>query len=126
MNSWQKTNEVWFGDTFARSSVTACCNAELAYDSAIGGDTTCITGKEIKWDDNNSIAFACSNQAALDGLCSYDNLYMATKADVDTVSDRLHSLQAQIDDLKKKLETKKENSELRSALKTLHYKREVE
>ena len=45
---------------------------------------------------------------------------------VDTVSDKLQDLQAQINALKKNLEKPKVTDGLRSALKTLQYKREVE
>ena len=124
MATWKKANEAYFGDTFDRS--IASCSAEIAYDTALDSDCTSI--KTINWNDS-SVAMACNEAAIskgrLDSLCNCGNAY-ATKIDVETVNNRFYELQAQIDELKKKLETKKENLELRSALKTLHYKREVE
>lgn len=122
MAEWKKTNEVWFGDSFNRDSVL--CSADIAYDTALDSDCTGI--KAISW-DSNSATLTCNNIAVNQGILDSIgyNTY-ATKTDIDTVSDRFTDLQAQINDLKKKLETKKECSKLRSALKTLHYKREVE
>lgn len=122
MATWQKTGTAWFGDTFNRDM--ALCNAEIAYDAALDSDYTSV--KAINWNGSDSATatatLTCNDVAAIgqDGLsiCGYNNNY--------ATMDNLYELQAQINDLKKKLETKKENSELRSALKTLHYKREVE
>ena len=121
MAEWKKTNEAYFGDSFNRDSVLACCDANsLNYG---------LASKGISWNDCISTAVSCNNAAITKS--TPDELYgycdtLAINASIDTVSDRFYDLQAQINDLKKKLETKKECSELRSALKTLHYKREVE
>ena len=117
MATWRKTNEAWFGDTFDRN--TMLCNAEIAYDTALNSDYTVAKG--INWNDSSE---AVISKGVLDSFCNYGNAYAISET--DTVSDRFYELQAQIDELRKKLETKKEDSELRSALKTLHYKREVE
>lgn len=118
MNTWKKTNEAWFGDTFDRG--ITLCNGELAYDTALNSDCTAI--KAIGLDNNNAVTLACNDMVVGKG----SNYAISANANVDTMRDRFNELQAQIDDLKKKLENKKENSELRSALKTLHYRREVE
>lgn len=125
MATWKRANEAYFGDTFDRD--VTLCNAAIAYDTASDSDCTAI--KAINWNDNNTATFTCNdvviNKETSDSLYNCVKAY-AIKSDVETVSDRLYELQAQINDLKKNLEMKKENSELRSALKTLHYKREVE
>lgn len=125
MAIWKKANEAYFGDTFDRG--IALCNAEIAYDTAL--DSDCTSRKEINWNDS-SVAMACNeaviSKGTLDSLCNCGNAYVTKIENVETVNNRFYELQTQIDELKKKLETKKENSELRSALKTLHYKREVE
>ena len=124
MATWEKTGTAWFGDTFNRDM--ALCNAEIAYDAAL--DSDCTSVKAINWNgsDSATATLTCNtvaiDQNRLEGACSGYTI----NANVDIISNRFNELQAQINDLKKKLETKKENSELRSALKTLHYKREVE
>lgn len=124
MATWKKANEAYFGDTFNRDMML--CSAEIAYDTALDSDYTAV--KAINWNDSNSATLTCNevvvNQDILDGICG--STYAITTANVDTMRDRFDELQVQIDELKKKLETKKENSGLRLALKTLHYKREVE
>ena len=121
MAEWKKTNEAYFGDSFNRDSVLACCDA--------GSSDYGSVSKGISW--NNCISTTASCNSAAITKSTPDELYgycdaLAINASIDTVSDKFYELQAQIDDLKKKLETRKEYSELRSALKTLHYKREVE
>lgn len=110
MAEWKKTNEAWFGDTFNRDSTL--CSAENIHATDDG-----IAAKAINWNYDGQYGINTLNE-----LCNY----AATVNDVETVSNKFDKLQMQIDDLKKKLETRKEYSELRSALKTLHYKREVE
>ena len=125
MATWKKANEAYFGDTFNRD--VTLCSGEIAYDVAL--DSDCSATKAINWNNNNTVTLTCSDavisKETLDNLCGYGNAY-AINANIDTITDRFYELQAQINELKKKLETKKENSELRSALKTLSYKREVE
>lgn len=117
MATWEKTGTAWFGDTFNRDMTL--CSTEIAYDAAL--DSNCTSVKAINWNGSDSATVTCNTAAidrdVLDSICGYNNY--ATK-------DSLYELQVQINDLKKKIETKKECSELRSALKTLHYKREVE
>ena len=119
MATWQKTGTAWFGDTFNRDMTL--CNAEIAYDTAL--DSNCTSVKAINWNgsDSTTATLTCNaatiDQDVLNSICGWNSYAM---------KDNLYELQEQINNLKKKLETKKENSELRSALKTLHYKREVE
>lgn len=108
--SWKKTNEAWFGDTFDRSGV-----ATMAYNCA----------------DNAAYTYAtatCDSAPASKGiskLCINGDTY-EIKADVSSVTNRVDELQAQIDALKENYVPKTVRNDLRSALKTLHYKREVE
>lgn len=111
MAEWKKTNEAYFGDSFNRDS-TLCSAANIH--ATVDDD---VATKAINWNYDGHYGINTLNE-----LCNY----AATMTDVETVSNKFDELQAQIDDLKKKLETRKEYSELRSALKTLHYKREVE
>lgn len=127
----EKANEAYFGDTFNRDIALCSCSAEIAYDTALDSDCTSI--KAINWNDSGVATLACNEAAiskgTLDSLCNYGNAYAINtnvESESEIVSNRFYELQAQIDELKKRLETKKENLELRSALKTLHYKREVE
>lgn len=114
MAAWEKTNEAWFGDTFDRSSTIACYNTEGKHLF----DDCCISGCDLSYSPDiytkadNSVGYTVAKSASIN--------------QVDSLSDKIRYIQAQINDLKKNLETKKEYSELRSALKTLHYKREVE
>lgn len=115
--SWKKTNEAWFGDTFDRSGVSAMaynCSA----DSAISADNTVYTYGTA----------TCDSALASKGiskLCINGDTY-EIKADVSSITNRVNELQEQIDDLKKNYVSKTARDDLRSALKTLHYKREVE
>lgn len=116
--AYKKTNEAWFGDSFNRDGTITAYNcaisslsgepldslATVTADCAIGSDYTVASVKgDIGW--NNTIAISSS---------------------VDTLVDRLEVLQTQLDDLKKNFVPKKGAHELRSALKTLKYKREIE
>ena len=122
MAIWKKANEAWFGDTFNRDAML--CSGEIAYDTALDSD---CTAAKVSWNDNNAITSTCNgleiNKDALEQVCG--NTYKIADS-INITRDRFDELQAQINELKEKLETKKENLELRSALKTLHYKREVE
>ena len=119
MNSWKKTNEAYFGDSFDRSGITACLNNvtyDSAIDAAIKGATTTANCSVSSFDDLVDYVKADS------GISSkWDEI--STKADISTLQDQFSRLQAQIDDLKKSYTA---TTKLRSALKTLQYKREVE
>lgn len=130
MATWKKTNEAWFGDTFDRDTTLcsyttdgvglssngsiAACNAyipmgELTYASGSNSNAESIFTVAKGTDGINSTKL-CVDDLAINGKC-------------ESITDKLQQLQAQIDALKKRPIV---ISELRSALKTLHYKREVE
>lgn len=123
MATWEKTNEAWFGDTFDRSSTIACYNTEEKH-LCDGHISTCDLGYSP--DSYTKASITCDLANTADNIVGYAIAKSASVNPVESLSDKIKDIQAQIDDLKKNLETKKENSELRSALKTLHYKREVE
>lgn len=123
MATWKKTNEAWFGDTFDRSSTTACYNAEGKH-LCDGRISTCDLSYSP--DSYTKASITCDLANTADNIVGYAIAESASVNPVESLSDKIKDIQAQIDDLKKNLETKKENSELRSALKTLQYKREVE
>lgn len=115
--SWKKTNEAWFGDTFDRSGVSAMAY-NCSVDSAINADNTVYTYAATTCDSapvSKSISKICLNGDTFE-----------IKADVSSITNKVDELQAQIDDLKKNYVPKTVRDDLRSALKTLHYKREVE
>lgn len=118
MATWKKTNEAWFGDTFDRSSTVACYNTEEKH-LCDGRISTCDLSYSP--DSYTKASITCDLANKVDTI-----VQNASVNPVESLSDKIKDIQAQIDDLKKNLETKKENSELRSALKTLQYKREVE
>lgn len=117
--SWKKTNEAWFGDTFDRSGVSAMaynCSA----DSAIGADNLAYTYTTATCDSAPAPV-----SKGISKICLNGDTY-EIKADVTSITNRVDELQAQIDDLRKNYVPKTVRDDLRSALKTLRYKREVE
>lgn len=124
MTTWEKTNEAWFGDTFDRPSTIACYTAEGKH-LFNGRVSACDLSYSPDSYTEASITCDLAN-AANDDSIGYTVAKRASISQVDSLSDKIRNIQAQVNDLKKKLETKKEYSELRLALKTLHYKREVE
>ena len=130
MAAWKKTNEAWFGDTFDR-------NATLCYATTDGSNyATNIKGIDLS--NSGDVTFTCdafipsektyTGYAVAKGqtgchevkICVDD---IEVKGEFESITNKLHELQAQIDALKRRQMV---TSELRSALKTLHYKREVE
>lgn len=123
--SYRKTNEAWFGDTFNRDPVYCYATADVAENSV--NDTSYV----IKGLNNNSATFTCNNVAVNDSLlneltgriAATDKISItATK---DELEDSLSKISARIDALEQTILTKKSSSDLRSALKTLNYKREI-
>jgi len=119
MDTWKKTNEAWFGDTFDRASI-------CAYNSAT---TDAVNGVSVTKGVDNNAVFTCTNTNNWDnatllvgnnGEIAYKDY--AVKSDVDSICSQLKKLQEQIDELKVRSMV---TSNLRSALKTLQYKREV-
>ena len=125
MAAWEKTNEAWFGDTFDRGT-TLCYTTEDGnhYDMLVK-NLTMSSSQITDKDSYGEVTFTCDLANMADST-GYTVAKSASINQVDSLSDKIRDIQAQINDLKKNLETKKEYSELRSALKTLHYKREVE
>lgn len=124
----KKTNEAWFADTFNRPSTIACyaVDGTKLFDGAISTrdlsyGVDCATEADITC----SVSASANNEYALaKGATNYTpSVEFIVR---DEMSNAISSLQAQIDDLRQRLETKTASDELRSALKTLHYKREVE
>lgn len=109
---YNKADEHWFADSFNRDDTL--CSYVTAYDSAIsidGAATSAIaTSKGVT--GINNISF---------GDCTYK----IQDSRVDDVQSSIARLQAQIDDLKKNYVAKKGADELRLALKTLNYTREL-
>ena len=129
MASHIRTGEAWFGDSFDRNIVlgpgelnftTAACSMDMDTLSKLTGycnnDTYTITADCANGSDSTVYALAKGS--------SNENIVSITA--VDTLSDRLDAIMAQVDALKQNFVPKKGAYELRSALKTLSYKREVE
>lgn len=131
--AWKKQEDAYFADTFDRDALM--CSIDCAIDA------NKAVPKSISI-DSSGLSFTMPNVRCYDTLNEVTG-YVATTADntgnwtlsscdtagvsiVDTVSDKLQDLQAQINVLKKNLEKPKVTDGLRSALKTLQYKREVE
>ena len=112
MATMKKTNEAWFGDTFNRDVTLCYATEDESNYNTILKSLAMSSPQIIDKDACGEVTFTIAKNASVN--------------QVDSLSDKIRDIQAQIHDLRKSLETKKENSELRSALKTLHYKREVE
>lgn len=125
MATWQKTNEAWFGDTFNRDATLCYATADGSNHEMLVKSLAMSSPQIIDKDAYGEVTFTCdlANMADSIGYAIGKN---ASVSQVESLSDKIRDIQAQINNLREKLETKKENSELRSALKTLHYKREVE
>lgn len=93
----KKANEAYFADVFNRPTTLAYCSAD-GYDIAPDYDYTAIMSKGI----NSSVS------------CTIDDV----KGDIGAILTRLA-------DLESKVEKKNARDDLRSALKTLNYTREL-
>lgn len=128
MATWKKTNEAWFGDTFDRDA-TLCSYTIDGVDLSSNSDfATCNAyipmGEMTYASGSNSQAESAYTVAkGIYGINSVQSCVDSLEAKFEPITDKLKQLQAQIDSLKKRPVV---TSELRSALKTLHYKREVE
>ena len=125
MNNWKKANEAWFGDTFNRDTTLSYTTEDGSNYDMLVKSLTMSSPQIIDKDSLGEVTFTCDLANAADDI-GYAVAKNASVNQVENLSNKFEELQAQINDLKKKLEMKKECSELRSALKTLHYKREVE
>lgn len=118
---YKKTNEAWFGDTFNRDSTYCYATADVAADTAY----------TVKGLSNNSATFTCNNvtvnDSLLSGLTGGTSITDAISIAVtkDELEDKISEIKARIDALEQTISTKKSGSDLRSALKTLNYKREI-
>lgn len=123
--AWKKQGDAYFADTFDRDALMCSMDAAFpnCYDSvgisSVCGATSGSIGSIGEW----TVAKGVNSHSEGD-ICYVNNV--ATMSEIDTVSDKLKDLQAQINALKKNLEKPKVTDGLRSALKTLQYKREVE
>ena len=127
MDNWIKANEAYFGDTFNRDA-TLCSytidGVDLSSDSNIATCSAYIPRGEMTYAKANAenaytIAKGVNGISTME-LCVDD---LKVNEQFESITDKLKQLQVQIDALKKRQII---TSELRSALKTLHYKREVE
>ena len=113
-----ETEEVWLGDSFERNNTIA--TAYCSYDNALACDSTALTASSVTKGTVDGVI----NKIALNGknyTIGVDTFEL--ESTVSTLTDRLSQLEAQINTLKKHQTV---TSELRLALKTLQYKREVE
>ena len=122
-----RTGEAWFGDSFDRNialgsgelSFTANNCTMDSFTPLVGycdSGTYTMTADCAKGSDSTTYALAnCENIKGIVGIEA-----------VDSLTDRLDAVVAQVDALKQNFVPKKGAYELRSALKTLRYKREVE
>ena len=124
MAAWQKTNEAWFGDTFDRDATL--CSYTVDGVKLNSTDKAMACNAYIPMD---AITYASGSTSHAESACTA-TMGITMQSHIDTleakfepITESLKQLQAQIDALKKRLMV---NTELRSALKTLHYKREVE
>lgn len=128
---YKKTNEAWFGDSFNRPYTVACysakgdevmkgyikdCNLSLSADSATEVDCTFDLATGL-----SNTVYGTASTSGGDLCCSE-----AVEAATVSLTTELKKIQAQIDDLKKNMVPKTHVTQLRSALKTLSYKREIE
>lgn len=128
MNSWKKTNEAYFGDSFNRSISLGPDGVSFTVNNCnINTDTLATVSGYC---DNYTVASAdcaltsdCADFAIAKDVQGISGISISS---VDTLSDRLNELSAQIDDLKQNFVPKKGANKLRQALYTLQYKREVE
>ena len=125
MAAWEKTNEAWFGDTFDRGATLRYTTEDGNIYDMLVKNLTMSSSPIIDKDSYGEVTFTCDLANTADST-GYTVAKSASINQVDSLSDKIRDIQAQINDLKKNLETRKECSELRLALKTLHYKREVE
>lgn len=123
-----RTGEAWFGDSFDRnialgpgelSFTVNNCAVTDAWKELAGycdSGTYTITADCAKGLDSTAYALAkCDNSKDIVSINA-----------VNSLTDRLDAVVAQVDALKQNFVPKKGAHELRSALKTLNYKREVE
>lgn len=105
-----EVENIWCGDSFDRDSAICAYNV-----ASSAKDEEFITAKGLA-NANTGNLYCSGNIQGVD----------LTIDGCDSLSIELKKIQAQFDDLKKNFVPKKDAHDLRSALKTLQYKREVE
>lgn len=128
MASWKKTNEAWFGDTFDRDATLCSYTIDGVNSSSNCAITACNTDLSMRGLTCASGSSSHADSAytvvkSVDGINSVKLCVDDLEIKFESITDKLKQLQAQMDAVKKRPIV---TSELRSALKTLHYKREVE
>jgi hypothetical protein len=128
--AYKKTDEAWFGDTFDRGA-TLYYEAEdgSTYNMRVKNLTMSSSPYSIDTDACGKITCTCDLANNTDGAVytiAKNANASSNQIEIESLSDKIRKIQAQISDLKQSLETKTVRDDLRSALKTLHYKREVE
>lgn len=123
----KKTNEAWFGDSFDRGTLKAYIPAtgELCFSAnncSINSDTLSeligyVTAADCAiGSDSTAYTVAKGGNSHAEGI---------TISAVDSLSDQLDAIKARLSVLEENISIKKK-SDIRSDLKTLNYKREVE
>lgn len=122
---YKKTNEVWFGDSFNRPYTVACYSANG--DEVMKGyikDCDLSLSADSATEVNCTFDLATGLNGTTCGMASNDAINI--KGATDSFATEIKRIDAQINDLKQNFVPKKGANKLRSALKTLKYKREVE
>ena len=123
--------EVWAGDSFDRNATLSFCADGMNYDAAIKSITS--QPKVIGANDCGEVTFCSCDFApkgdltivkGANGTNYYNDINITSE--VECLRDAIDKIEAQIGDLQRNYVPKKGANELRSALKTLHYKREIE
>ena len=125
-----EVEEIWAGDSFDRNATLSFCADGMNYDAVIKGITS--QPKVISAQDCGEVTFSCDLASQGDvtvaksasGTNYYNDINIAS--DVECLRDAIDRIEAQIGDLQRNFVPKKGANELRSVLKTLHYKREIE
>lgn len=119
-NKLGQAEEVWCGDSFEREATNCSYTIGGVSNMATLTANNCIVNKDVLM---NTLAGGSYSHAEGATSIAKGCTGITTTVTIDELTDKLAILQAQIDALKRRQTV---TSELRSALKTLHYKREVE
>lgn len=129
MTNHIRTGEAWFGDSFDRN--IALGPGELSFTAAACSMDMDTLNELIGYSNNGVYTITADCAKGLDStayaLANCDNSKnIVSISAIDTLSDKLDAVMAQVDALKQNFVPKKGECKLRSALKTLSYKREIE
>lgn len=126
-----EVEEIWVGDSFDRNATLSFCADGVNYDAAINSIVS-SQPKVISANECGEVTFSCDLASKGDITVAKGvrdtNYYndIGITSDVECLRDAIDRIEAQIVDLQRNFVPKKGVNELRSALKTLQYKREVE